>query len=302
MNFSGIRASSFHARCFSLVIGCWGVCGLVPRAQSAGLSVQPGELRLANIPVGHRISFHEEYNLPLTIINNGEEEETYAVAAIATSQLGKRVWAEGYDELPDPAWLTIEPKELTVQAHSQGTARMYLTLPDDNRYYNQHWVVSLDIHSLPKPGRMVSLAAYPRFYIETLSKADTKSPPYGILGVRPSVIRLDIAKGARSPLARFRVFNNDKQAHTYEVKIQTGSDRYDVSAGHTWLTAADWITCKPSTLKLGPGKSADVSVFADLRGTKTDDLTGKQEAFLFVRDESGTAFFVRVQLNSAKGS
>lgn len=265
-----------------------------------GLSVQPGELRLCDVPLGERISFYEKHNLPLSIFNNSSRRETYMVGPMSFSRIGKTASTEGYCDLPDPGWLTVQPKEIAVEPHSRGEVRMYLTIPRDNRYYNQHWVVSIDIHSVPRPGSMISLALYPRVYIETQSRADTKATPAGVLGIKPSILQTKVAKGIPKEVGHVRVYNNDKAAHTYRVTTEGAQGRREPSRDYQWLSDPAMVQVVPTMVTLAPGKSAEVAVYAQVP-VPPSGATGRREALVFIRDEAGHASFVRVRLDISAG-
>ena len=274
---------------------------LPQRAAAESLSVQPGQLLISDIPIGRRLSFYEEYKLPFTIFNKGDKPQTYVLQPIASSLLGKGTWAEGYTELPDPKWLSFEPARVVVPAQGQAEARMYLSIPQDERYLNQHWVISVDVHSVPEPGSILSLAVYPRFYIETVSKADATVAPVGQLGVMPAMLQVETAQRGKIAVGKVQVFNNDKETHVYRVTSQTDAGPHQSTTGYAWLPETSRVQVEPAELKLGPGQKGEITVTAQLA---VDDatLTGRREALVFVRNESGHAAFVRVLLNIIGGN
>lgn len=135
-----------------------------------GLRVGPSELFLKNVPVGALYDFQEEQGVLLKIYNDSEESQIYAISSLKPSEINNV--PEGYTDIPDANWLYFEINEIEVEANGIGEVKMYLEIPDDEEYYDQLWVVSIRVKSLPRMGQGISLACHPRIKIETLKSKD----------------------------------------------------------------------------------------------------------------------------------
>ncbi len=137
---------------------------------AAGLRVGPSEVTLKNVPVGILYDFQKEHGIFLKIYNDFEESQIYTISSLKSSEINNV--PEDYDDIPDANWLYFETNEIEIEANGTGEVKMYLNIPDDEKYYGQFWVVSIRVKSIPKMGQGISLACHPRIKIETLkSKA-----------------------------------------------------------------------------------------------------------------------------------
>jgi len=137
---------------------------------AAGLRVGPSEATLKNVPVGVLYDFQEEHGILLKIYNDSEESQVYSILSLKPSEINNV--PEGYTDIPDASWLYFETNKIGVGANGVGEVKMYLKIPNDEKYYGQFWVVSIRVKSIPKMGQGISLACHPRIKIETLkSKA-----------------------------------------------------------------------------------------------------------------------------------
>lgn len=136
---------------------------------ASGLAVQPATFLFRDIPVGQKIKLPA----PLSIHNKDERTNTYTVKALSPSRIGMS-WPEGYIEIPKTDWFTFEEKEITVDSGKIGITNMYIEIPAEDAYYNQKWVIAVEVTTKVEPGESISLAVYPRFLIETESRGKIK--------------------------------------------------------------------------------------------------------------------------------
>lgn len=136
-------------------------------SNAAGLSIKPGGLLLQEVPVGEARSVVESSGISFVVYNRDSIRHEYHVTAHRPSETGNGGWAEGYSEIPDPAWVRPVPDVLTIPPGGSASFDVSIELPDDDGLYGRKWAVTLAVESAPVPGINVALALYPAIQIET---------------------------------------------------------------------------------------------------------------------------------------
>jgi len=231
---------------------------------------------------------------------------TYLLTAHRPSEAGNRRVPRGYSDIPDPSWFWFEAGEVTVPAQGSSEVRMYLKVPDSERYYNQHWSVSVGVVGKPGQAEMLTLAAYPRFEIETKAapRDQLRLKPAGEIGLCPSQIVLSAAAPGTRREASFILCNGDKRTHRYQLAVlprgEAGSDgRVFGSSGATWAPNTLGIRARYAKPKIGKNRYLVIPVRISV---PTDAVLpdGGWEAVILVRRDDGAANFLRILLEAAK--
>jgi len=267
---------------------------------SAGLKVEPGGLLLQYLPPGPTYDLYDSARIPLTIHNRGRSPRTYRLSAHKPSQVAAKRWLKGYLEIPDPDWLWFEKDEVTVEAQTNGQVKMYLRIPDEEKYYNQHWSVSLLVSGKPGPGMSIGVAVSPRFQIETMAKEGMKVRPDGVIAFEPSLVILENVSPGRTPVARTKLYNNDKQKHQYKISVSIfppdpKKRQITISPGYAWLPDTKWVVPRKKVVTVEA--SGVLPLIFDVKIPHEARCYGKKwEVILFVEPDSGPAGFVRLQI------
>jgi hypothetical protein len=85
----------------------------------------------------------------LSLQNGSGLKQTFRVYPRA-AQGALSSWEWGYESLPDPAWLTVDRPEVSVEAHAAAPVTVTLNIPDRPEHYNRKWV------ALKSPDRIVT--------------------------------------------------------------------------------------------------------------------------------------------------
>ncbi|OGV62674.1 MAG: hypothetical protein A2283_04410 [Lentisphaerae bacterium RIFOXYA12_FULL_48_11] len=256
------------------------------RLEAASLKVSPAGFIIHNIVPGRTYDVYKESGLQLTIYNDSAADKTYLLSAHRPSEGG--TWEKGYLEIPDPKWCWFDRNEIKVEANSKAYVRFHLKVPDEERYYNQHWVVTLNIAGKPGPGGGVGVAINVRAQIETQSRAALKSvTPDGLIGVVPSVITLK-TKENREVV----IFNNSATNETYKIYPLTDKEKFQkyISAGFSPLPEPDWLKLGDGSITIPAGGRKTLSLKVSL----PEKEKKKYESIIFIEGQSATGF-MRVQ-------
>lgn len=265
--------------------------------EAASLKVAPARFIVHNVTPGRLYDIYAETGLRLTIYNDDEAARTWVLSVYRPSERG--TWETGYAEIPDPAWCWFDQTEITVEPQSKEYAHLFLQVPDEERYYNQHWVVTLGIDGKPGAGG-IALAADVRAQIETKSKADAAAKPDGPLGIVPSLVRFESAVPGAAAAATVMLHNNGPVPQTYAVSRLFDDPKIEQK---TYLThsferipAPDWLTFD-QTVPIEAGGSAALRI--SLKLPENENNYGKRwEELLLVQPHEGRAVFVRVQIET----
>lgn len=269
---------------------------------SLGLSVQPGGLLIQYVKLGQTYDLHQKSGIALIIENKDTKPHTYNLTTSKPSQVGSKKWLKGYLELPDPSWFWFEENEVTVEPQSKKEVKMFLKIPEEERYYNQHWAVSLGISGRPEKGQMLTLAVYPRYQIETESKIGLKEKPAGLIGFEPSTILFkDLALGEKAK-AKIIIYNNAKKIHNYRIipkviEVDPTREQIVATPGYSWIPDIRWVRPNKRKLKIKTNESEELTVTVNIP-KKKEYHQKKWEALIFVEPVEGQSGFVRIQIQT----
>ena len=269
-----------------------------------GLSVRPGGLLVQYVPLGVTYDFYESVRMPLTIHNKDTSPHTYILSTHKPSQVAARRWVKGYLEIPEPSWCWFGKDEVTVEANSKADVKMYLKIPDEQRYYNQHWVVSLGVAGKPAPGATIALAIYPRIQIETEAKDGVKARPDGSIGLVPSILVFENLSLGTENTMKVKIYNNETKKHHYKVTAmifpQDPKKRQIFpSPTYSWIPNPKWIRPGTNTISIASNKARVLPITVKIPQA-VENYNKKWEGIIFVEPDEGLPGFVRVQIKTER--
>ena len=266
---------------------------------AASLKVSPARFIVHNVQPGRLYDIHKETGVRLTVYNESDVNRTWVLSTHRPSERGR--WEKGYGEIPDAGWCWFDRDEITAEPHSKAYAKLHLQIPDEEKYYNQHWVVTLSVGG--KPGRGLALAVDVRVQIETKSKVGLKTKPYGLLGLEPSMVRFEHVVPGTSRKSQVVLYNNDDKDHRYTIAslFQEGDTKWKpyLTQLYTVIPDTTWIRRPQEAIEIKAGERAILNL--ELRVPDDEDNFDKKwEDMLLIQPEKGRAGFVRVQVETKK--
>ncbi|MFH1310429.1 MAG: hypothetical protein ABIH85_07115 [Candidatus Omnitrophota bacterium] len=159
-------------------IFCLGLSGLILcaglffssiPADALGLSVDPGEIILREVPLGEKISVVEfaGEKAKLLIENKSEKDCTYDIEVLSVTGVNAHL-KRGYKDIPGTSWIKPEKKEVHILAGNTKTVDVYLEIPKDKQYENKNYQAILEVKSRKdNPGDLFVLAVQVRMCIST---------------------------------------------------------------------------------------------------------------------------------------
>lgn len=227
-----------------------------------GLSTGFVEVLLEGVPIASRYALAMK---PFDFTNKSDFTMRIRLEAVAP---GPDEVRGGFDPIPDPAWVSFEPRELVLPPGGRGSAMVVLYTPDDARLTGRKFVVALWARGVPVESPAVGVGLRPRLYF-TLGGRD-----------RPdAVVRLDT--NPRFPrLAPFEIaaneavmkfacgsFNTQNQFGeeiVYEIAVDpSAADRVGATADQVIPDPA-WVHLHPATLVLAPWAQGAVAVDVEM--------------------------------------
>lgn len=271
---------------------------LVPLSiEAASLKVAPARFIVHNVTPGRTYDIYAETGLRLTIYNDDTAARSWILSVHRPSDRG--AWETGYAEIPDPSWCWFDQTELTVEPQGKAYAHLYLQVPDEERYWNQHWVVTIGIDGKPGGGG-IALAADVRAQIETKSTAEPPVKPDGVLGIAPGIVRFERAAPGAAMEAAVTLYNNGPAPQTYTISRLFDDGKIEpktyLTHGFDRIPAQDWLHHEQTVL-IEAGSHTAVHVTLNIPRDRATD--GKKwEELLLIQPQEGRAGFARVQIET----
>lgn len=104
------------------------LCVLGGAAEAAGLRTKFGEVVLRGLKIGQTYSLERLINLPLRLLNTGEETVDLKIDVIAITTASTKA---GYDPIPDISWIKLSKQEFTLEPNHEAVTDVVVSLPND---------------------------------------------------------------------------------------------------------------------------------------------------------------------------
>ena len=250
------------------------------------MAVEPANFLLQGVVPGKVYDLEKEAGLKLRIYNRDGVSCTFLISSHRPSEAGNRRWTPGYQEIPDPEWLKFEKKEIKVGPYGSGEVRMFLEIPPRKEFFNQHWMVTLQVKRCGEGGFFVSLC--PKGKIETLSKKE-EIIPYGEVGTLPSTLNFNSVGESKEII----IFNNSPKSLRLALRIRTpGFQGIPPTPGYTPVGRKEYFLIEPKVLYFQEGERGKKVKITWLKKKRV----GKQESLLILEDPQGVRAFARLKL------
>lgn len=209
---------------------------------------------------------------------------------------------KGYEPIPDASWFYFLNPQIVPGKDGRAKARMFLKVPHDQKYLNQHWIVHVAA-SPPKVG-LFSMNLVGIYMIETRASARINVPPYGPLGVVPSRLHLKKMVSGKKKSGLFVVYNNEKKPQTFNISVQTCQPsiytnlQISQAPGFEWIKDVKWVNLSHSKLSINGKSKKEMHVQVNI--PKGHHYKGEGwEAIIMVEsiNKGGPAGFLRLLLS-----
>ena len=93
---------------------------------ASGLRTPFGEVIVRNLKIGQTYSMHKLLNLPIRVVNTGEEMVDLRIETVHSTALNP-----GYEEIPSLDWVRVESGTFTVRPNREAVSDLIITIPND---------------------------------------------------------------------------------------------------------------------------------------------------------------------------
>ena len=257
--------------------------------------MEPGGLLIQQVSIGETYDLHNGTGISLKVYNRQDRPAAYRISAHKPSAAGSGRWMPGYMEIPDSSWLSFDKNEVTIEQQGVGEVNLYLKVPDDAVYYNQHWAVTVSIEGVATPEEAIAMAAYLPFEIETESREGTGKRPWGKIGVEPSMLNFHAGKKQK-----IKIYNSSDKDHKYQIRVGVPPNTFParrpgLSPGYGEIPEASWIGISNKDILIRQGKMIEVTVLLHL--PEKLPAHGPWEAIIWVESDDGDTAFARIDVN-----
>jgi hypothetical protein len=269
------------------------VLTLAARAQAgtAGLRTPFGEVIVRNLKIGQTYSLYKLVNLPLRLVNTGDEEVGLAISVIKTSESGIR---EGFEPLPALDWIRIEQSSFTVAPNHEAATDVIISIPNDpallgRRFEADIWsrttrsrvsfgagIVSkllLQIDSTPPTQEQLKN----KYVDERLANLDfTVLPTEVDLGPVAVGKELNLRKDRKVAV---KLINPNDRALSFQVRsIPVWESLIDAPDGYVGAPDPKWLKPEKGIVKVDGNSIGDVSFKLDI----PDEARVKGKKYFFI--------------------
>ncbi len=258
----------------------------------AGVRVSPGAFCVQHVKLGEELKL-----IDMVITNESDQEKRFTMKVLKPSEAVDN-WVKGYNEIPDTSWFYLAQDTVTISPYTETKIPLYIKIPKEEKYYNQHWMVYVEVTAEEEGALVFRAAVAPNYMIETQAKRDIGEIPYGTLAVSPTIVLADKVIPGKSKQVTFKLYNNDSVEHIYTLTSyipQASIEKQDisVSAGYEFIKDSSWVKPVKHKIKLKPMEIKEIILSVRIpKGFEPMDKGW--ESIILIEPDRGLAGFVRV--------
>lgn len=124
----------------------------------------PHTIFIDGVELSKKIDVEKKYRESLKLVNPNNEEFRYRIKTVTGWDAGLGV-IPGYEETPNPSFLTFNEKEFSVPPLSIREIRMFLQIPDEEKYKGKKYQFVICAEVLNQP---IIYEIYSRLFVSTV--------------------------------------------------------------------------------------------------------------------------------------
>jgi len=289
--------SSLPLAIMCFVVGCWLV--LVPQFAEAkgGLSTQAGEVVIENLKIGQTYNTRELVDLPLRVINRGDETVDLKMELYIPPENKIR---RGYEPIPDVSWVKLSKDFFTVGPGESAVADVIISIPNDEKYFNKRYQFNIWSHTVHS-GKFIALGVDSRFLFTIANvRADVSEERYMELigdinfSLLPHRLHINNIKlGKKYDIEKvsgisFKLINPNDREFTYRM-TSLNTKKALVQATKGWEDCPDpsFLTFDKSEFTVGANEIKKIRVYLEFPNKK--EYKGKEYLFIIYTEVLGQA-------------
>jgi len=273
-------------------------CGLLMAAMALMMSPAPvlasglrtpfGEVIVRNLKIGQTYSMHKLLNLPMRVINTGDENVDLRIETIHATALNA-----GYEEIPSLDWVRVETGTFTVRPNREAVTDLIVTIPNDPALLGRRFQADIWSHTVDPRAILVGLGSRLLMHIdstppteeelkkkyvdETLANLDfTVFPVNAAVSDVPLGRMVDLRKEHKIAI---KLINPNERALNFRVRsIPVWESMITVPDGFQAAEDPQWLKPEKDVVKAGASSITEMSLRLSL--PDRPDLRGRHLYFI----------------------
>jgi hypothetical protein len=120
---------------------------------AGGLSTNLGEVIIAGLKEGEKYSLKDLANIPLSVVNRGEDTVMVRICALVPDSVELRQRA---NPIPSADWVSLEADSFVLAPGQMGVSDVFIDIPNGNGLAGRKFQVMLWSRTIPGPGVLIA--------------------------------------------------------------------------------------------------------------------------------------------------
>lgn len=233
------------------------IAAAAPALAAIGLGTQFATVTLEKLSPGGMYNLTQLRSLPLKVINTGDVP---VEAAVDIEPPAPDELKEGYEAIPDPAWVRIIPTRFTLQPGETARCDVVISLPDDSSLVGRHFQLKIWSHTAGDGAFGAGVVNRMFFSVgvpgpESLQRAKRAAAVYVTdVNVEPDTLYLTVPRGGSVSLKRLRkqptIVNKGSSDITLRIVEDAGGSRIPVPEGYVPADGNVRVTVQPKNIRV----------------------------------------------------
>ena len=255
---------------------------------ASGLRTPLGEVIVRNLKIGQTYSMYKLLNLPLRVVNTGDEEVDLKIETVRSSVLN-----EGYEAIPTLDWVRVDRGTFTVAPNREAVTDLILTIPNDTSLLGRRFQAEIWTHTTNARALLVGLKSRllmqidstppteeelkKKFVDEALANLDfTIMPVNAAVADIPLGRAVDLRKERKIAI---KMINPNDRAINFRVRsIPSWESLIAVPSGYEAAYNPQWLSPEKDVIKVAGNSIGETS----LRLNIPDQGTNRGKHFNFI--------------------
>lgn len=272
-------------------------------AQAMGLQTYFARVLIENLNIGGTYSTQKLANLPLSVINTGEDAVNLKVETIipAEGEIEK-----GYEPIPDKSWVTVQ-KDIFMDVTSKEPAitDVIITIPDDEQYLGKKFQAFIWSHTFVEQGIGFGVGLKSKLLFTVSNEPPSKGtacliteeiPAIGSLNfkVEPEEIYVEnVVCGTLTSCGTIAITNLGSQTLSYTIKsITVGTYTMVADKGYEGCPDPAFLKIGEEEIELAGGGKKEVNVAVEFM--EKEEYNGKKYMFLLHITQNRVGYYTKV--------
>ncbi|MBI3564733.1 MAG: hypothetical protein HY079_06015 [Elusimicrobia bacterium] len=253
-----------------------------------GLRTPLGEVVIRGLKIGQTYSMYKLLNLPLRVVNTGDDESEIRIETSRVSVL-----SPGYEEIPSRDWVQVQQSTFTIPPNREAVTDLVIAIPNDAALLGRRFQADVWSHTIDPRALQVGLRSHLLLWIDSTPPTEEElkkkfvdeavaNLDFTVLPVNAAVS--DIPLGRKVDLRKERkiavkMVNPNDRALNFRVRsIPVWESMVIPPAGSEAASNPQWLTPEKSVVKVDGNSIADIGLSLDI----PDRPENRGKKYLFI--------------------